>query len=143
MKNFKINIEKNDAATNQLDWAIRLFLDHDEFIPAITLAGAAEEILGGLLGDRSPHKLVKKNLSLQSGLSEKIVSDEHLNRVKNWLKHSRSVVDEKPIMIDLKGEVTQSIVRSILNFYEFNSFFTAECIRFLAELPQSEDKDIF
>ena len=60
MKNFKINIEKNDAATNQLDWAIRLFLDHDEFIPAITLAGAAEEILGGLLGDRSPHKLVKK-----------------------------------------------------------------------------------
>jgi hypothetical protein len=143
MKNFKINIEKNDAATSQLDWAIRLFLDHDEFIPAITLAGAAEGILGGLLGDRSPHKLVKKNLALQSGLSETIVSDEHLNRVKNWLKHSRSVVDEKPIMIDLKGEATQNIVRAILNFYEFNSFYTIECKRFLVELPQSEDKDIF
>jgi hypothetical protein len=37
---------KIDVAVDQLDWAIRLFLDHRAYVPAITLAGAAEEILG-------------------------------------------------------------------------------------------------
>jgi len=42
-------ISKIDAAVSQLDWAIRLFLDHQAYLPAITLAGAAEEIIGKAL----------------------------------------------------------------------------------------------
>ena len=44
-------LTKIDAATDQMDWAIRLFLDHRAHLPAITLAGAAEEIVGAILSD--------------------------------------------------------------------------------------------
>ena len=40
---------KQQLAEHQLDRAIRLLLDEDDAISAITLAGAAEEILGTLL----------------------------------------------------------------------------------------------
>jgi len=42
----EFELTKIDAAVEQLDWAIRLFLDQKAYVPAITLAGAAEEILG-------------------------------------------------------------------------------------------------
>ena len=42
----KYQVTKIEAAVDQLDWAIKLFLDHQAYIPSITLAGAAEEILG-------------------------------------------------------------------------------------------------
>lgn len=40
---------KRDLAVHQLDRAIRLLLDDSDTISAVTLAGAAEEILGKLL----------------------------------------------------------------------------------------------
>jgi hypothetical protein len=43
------NYTKQEIAELQLDRAIRIFLDEEDFISAITLAGAAEEILGELL----------------------------------------------------------------------------------------------
>jgi len=33
------SLSKIDAAVDQLDWSIRLFLDHQAYVPAITLAG--------------------------------------------------------------------------------------------------------
>jgi hypothetical protein len=41
-----------EAAIEQLDWAIRLFLDHKAYVAAIPLAAAAEKILGKAVGDR-------------------------------------------------------------------------------------------
>ncbi|HEY6528588.1 MAG TPA: hypothetical protein VIZ65_07825 [Cellvibrionaceae bacterium] len=43
-------VKKIDAALVQLDCAIRLFLDEEDYISAITLSGAAEEIIGEVLG---------------------------------------------------------------------------------------------
>jgi hypothetical protein len=48
----EFELSKIDAAVEQLVWAIRLFLDRQAYLPAITLAGAAEEILGQAVGDR-------------------------------------------------------------------------------------------
>ena len=42
-----MKVSKQDAATHQLDAAIRLFLEGD-YLSTLTLAGAAEEILGSL-----------------------------------------------------------------------------------------------
>ena len=44
-----MQLAKLDAAKLQLETAIELHLDKRAFIPAITLAGAAEEILGKAL----------------------------------------------------------------------------------------------
>jgi hypothetical protein len=62
-----------DAAVDQLDWAIRLFLDHAAFVPAITLAGAPGEIIGETLGDQSTCALLKVKLCADFNLSEKVV----------------------------------------------------------------------
>jgi hypothetical protein len=44
-----ITLSKVQIAEHQLEAAIGLYLDQDDFVSAITLAGAAEEILGKLL----------------------------------------------------------------------------------------------
>jgi hypothetical protein len=55
----EFELSKIDAAVEQLDWAIRLLLDHQAYLPAITLAGAAEEILGQAVGDRAAFAQLK------------------------------------------------------------------------------------
>jgi hypothetical protein len=38
----EFELSKIDAAVEQLDWAIRLLIDHKAYVPAIALAAAAE-----------------------------------------------------------------------------------------------------
>ena len=52
----KYSVTKIDVALDQLDWAIKLFLDHKAYVPAITLAGAAEEVIREPLADNSAFK---------------------------------------------------------------------------------------
>ena len=42
-----------------------------------------------LLADRSAHAQLKKAVSDKFGMTEREVSDEHLNAARNWLKHGR------------------------------------------------------
>lgn len=83
----EIELSKIDAAVEQLDWAIRLFLDHKAYVPAIALAGAAEEIIGQAIPGRGVFELLKKKFAADFSLPEKVVSQTHLNKAKNWLKH--------------------------------------------------------
>jgi hypothetical protein len=68
----EVELTKIDAAVDQLDWAIRLFLDHKAYVPAITLAGAAEEILGQAVGDQASFALLKREFSVNFGVSESV-----------------------------------------------------------------------
>lgn len=56
-------VGKIDAAVDQLDWAIRLLIDHKAYVPAITLAGAAEEIIGEAVASESAFRKLKESLS--------------------------------------------------------------------------------
>lgn len=58
---FEFELSKIDAAVEQLDWAIRLLLDHKAYIPAIGLAAAAEEILGKAVPGAPHFKLSRLN----------------------------------------------------------------------------------
>ncbi len=98
------DVGKIDAAVDQLDWAIRLFLDHSAYVPAITLAGAAEEILGAKVGGEAMFRILGKSLSEASGLSPAAVSQAHLNRSKNWLKHWQDLKDSEVISLELETE---------------------------------------
>ena len=93
----EFDLSKIDAAVEQLDWAIRLFLDYGAYVPAISLAGAAEEILGKAVQGRSGFELLKKKFTADFGFSEKILNDEYLNRAKNWLKHWNGRPDHEKI----------------------------------------------
>ena len=65
----------------QFEWAIKLYLYETAFIPAITLAGAAEGIFGELKNGYVFHK-VSENIAFKNNLQTKQVSQE-INKVRN------------------------------------------------------------
>lgn len=137
----KYTVNKIEAAADQLDWAIRLFLDHKAYVPAITLAGAAEEILGEvILNEAAFHKL-KSILSEQTGLEEKIISQEYLNKTKNWLKHWRNQKDDESIEIELEKEAMQYLARAMANLVTHDNSVTSETPRYYKWLIENK-KDL-
>jgi len=124
-------LSKFDAASDQLDWAIRLFLDHRAFIPAISLAGAAEEILGEPLGDKAIFSVLRDGLASEFNLAKSVVSQQHLNKAKNWLKHWKDMRDDETLLIDLKGEATQFLVRATANLLDHDIPLSPDVKRFI------------
>jgi hypothetical protein len=123
-------ITKIDAAVDQLDWAIRLILDHQAYAPAITLAGAAEELLGAMVpGDAVFHKLQGK-AAADFKLTEVEVSQQYLNATRNWLKHWTGQKDPAAQAVDLEGEAVQYAVRALANLYHLDQSPSREGPRF-------------
>jgi uncharacterized protein YPO0396 len=137
----KYIVSKIDAAVDQLDWAIKLFLDFQAYVPAITLAGAAEEIIGEAVSSEASFRKIKKSLSKKTGIDGKIVSQEHLNKIKNWLKHWKNMDDEETIEIELETEAIQYIVRAINNLVVHDNSLTSESNRFFDWLNENR-KDL-
>ena len=110
-----IMITKIEAATEQMDWAIRLIIDHCAYLPAITLAGAAEEIIGRALQQKSvSHQLTDKFVT-DFGMTKIDVTQGHLNKARNWLKHWHDYPNGDTLSIDLEHEAIQYIVRALTN----------------------------
>ena len=126
----KFTLTKIDAAVDQMDWAIKLLLDHKAYVPAITLAGAAEEIIGELLGGKSVFSQLKESFCVQYNLPEKVVSQAYLNRAKNWLKHWKELKDDEQTEIELEEEAIQYIVRALTNLVIHDRSLPSEGPRF-------------
>jgi hypothetical protein len=130
----EFKLTKIDAAIDQLDWAIRLFLDHQAYVPAITLAGAAEEILGKAVGERSTFYQLKQKFVADLSMAEKHVSQNHLNIAKNFLKHWDEKSDQEKICLELDSEAIQYIVRALTNLANYFSSQPSEAPRLWAWL---------
>lgn len=135
------DLRKIDAAVDQLDWAIKLFLDHKAYVPAITLAGAAEEIIGQTLGPEAAFNVLKERLSLKTGLTPAVVSQMHLNKAKNWLKHWQDMKDAETLEIELETEAIQYIARAATNLAGYDKSCTSETPRFF-EWIEKNRKDL-
>ena len=135
----KYRLSKIDAAVDQLDWAIKLFLDHKAYVPAITLAGAAEEIIGEDVGAESAFRVLRDRLSEQSQVPETVVSQQYLNRAKNWLKQWKELKDEEFIEIELEKEAVQYLARAISNLAAYDRSTSSETPRFLSWLSEWEN----
>lgn len=121
----KYHVTKIDAAVDQLDWAIRLFLDHKAYVPAITLAGAAEEIFGEAVSEDAAFCILKQRHHEQTGIEEKVISQDHLNKIRNWLKHWKEMKDEESLEIELETESIQYLVRAIANLITHDGSLTS------------------
>ena len=137
----KNKVTKIDAAVDQLDWAVKLFLDYQAYVPAITLAGAAEEIIGEAVSSEAAFRILKESLSKKTGIEEKTISQEHLNKTKNWLKHWKKMKDEESLEIELETEAIQYLVRAITNLITHNKSLTSETPRFFKWLIENR-KDL-
>lgn len=117
-------LRKSEVARLQLAEAISLFTA-EKFLPAVTLAGAAEEILGKLLNRKEELSAIKESakvienlrretgLPLMGGKSEKEMIDVW-NAARNSLKHLVGPEDE-PITVNLCDEAYWMIRRALEN----------------------------
>jgi hypothetical protein len=133
-------VTKIDAAVDQIDWAIKLFLDSRAYIPAITLAGAAEEVIGQTLTGQDVFNQLKKAFSSELDMPEAIVSQCYLNKTRNWLKHWGDLQDEEAITADFEAEAVQYIVRAIVNLVLHDHSLPSEGLRFFEWLTAHQQR---
>jgi hypothetical protein len=134
-------VRKIGAAVDQLDWAIKLFLDYKAYVPAITLSGAAEEIIGEAVSSESAFQKLKELLFAKYGIPSPVLSQQYLNKAKNWLKHWKEMKDEEYIDIELETQAIQYIVRAVTNLATHDKTATSETPRFFAWLAENR-KDL-
>ncbi|MEW8030258.1 MAG: hypothetical protein AB2754_19700 [Candidatus Thiodiazotropha endolucinida] len=134
-----------DLAKEQLEVALALFLDHASYAPAITLAGAAEEIFGKALFRQGKEavldwKLKEMNV-VHSLLHGKDIGKKEFfaeeNRIRNILKHLGSGDDEE-FTADLEDAACWMLVRACENasrlsieldrFKDFDDWFYANIV---------------
>ena len=135
-------LAQSDIALQQLCEAISLFTER-KFLPALTLAGAAEEIFGKLLARQAKQPVVKESaqsmlalrekfgLAALQGATEKSIIDQW-NVARNASKHLVAVGDEK-IRLNLCDEAywmlkralhnAESLGISVTNKNEFENWF--------------------
>ena len=130
-----LTFSKLEVAEIQLERALRLFLDEADYVSAITLAGASEEILGKLLEQQGkPHSLG----SLIDACVEigRVVHKEEWSRkefadianyFRNGLKHytdGRSITISREVAIEI-------LDRAIDNLWELTCTESANIRRFM------------
>ncbi len=116
-------MEKKDIALKQLRSAAKLYKSRD-YISTITLAGAAEEILGQIAKKRTKtnemEKEAKYSKNIYSYFAQPIPPDKvivaQINKIKNELKHNDSG-ENSWIESDFENEANLLFVRAVKNYF--------------------------
>lgn len=112
-----MQISKLVIAQRQLEVAARLYVEGADYLAVVTLAGAAEEILGNLLRRSGQEamidRIVEMDQELTGGRAFSVVNAE-VNRARNALKHAK-VPDEDTVTIE-PGEATAMLARALVNY---------------------------
>jgi hypothetical protein len=132
-----MQISKLDIATRQLEAAIALHFSGRDYLAVITLAGAAEEILGKLL-QRSGKaamidRLVDLDKELTGGRSFEEVRKE-INGARNSLKHA-NYPDEDDVIVE-PGEAIAMLGRAIVNYVSLTESATPSMVRVYHQLME-------
>lgn len=139
--------EKADIARSQLDTAIRLFREGEDLFAVITLAGAAEEILGRLIeeagGENSLEALRDASVRIHQALFQETraakVFAERANRARNALKHHTLGVDST-VTLDLEREAIDMVDRAISNYWRLHHDLT-DAMKWLTETQRRSALD--
>jgi hypothetical protein len=83
-----------------------------------------------------------ESLSAEYEIPGNILSQKHLNKVKNWLKHSQGMNEEKYIDIDPERQAIQYIIRTVATLFTHSNMVTSERSRFFAWLTENR-KDLY
>lgn len=129
---------KLELAVHQLDRAIKLLLDDNDPISAITLAGAAEEILGKLVNEAGGTNSLEEFIDECMRIGEYVANDGAIrkefanmqNYHRNQLKH---LSDGSDITISIEC-ANGLIERAAENLRLLNQSQTAEVKRYFERL---------
>jgi len=123
--------DKRFIALTQLESALRLFREGDDYFSALTLAGAAEEILGDLLRSRGQQNalddltsgavLIHKHLFGEEVEAKEFV--KRANRDRNASKHLMAG-GFPTITLDIRDEAKDMLERAIGNYWRLEESLT-------------------
>ncbi len=134
--NYKIT--KIDAAVDQLDWAIKLFLEKSAYVSAMTLASAAEDIIGGALKGSSGFLKVKEPPKGKAELLGSGLSNPYFDEETSWVTYLKDMRDEETAEIDLETEAIQYLVRGITSLFAYDQSLSSESPRFIEWLNKNK-----
>lgn len=114
-------LAKLNIATAQLDTAIALYLDGKDLISVITLAGAAEEILGKLAEKAGARSAFNETVDRLCAMHEAMWAEEpdrtayvkQRTRARNEFKH---IGLHPELNVDLEREAVSVLRRAIANY---------------------------
>lgn len=125
-----MKLHKVEIAWRQLEVAADLYFTDRDYLAVITLAGAAEEILGALIKRKgSPamiDHLVELDKELTGGRDFSVVNRE-VNGVRNALKHARELSEDEVVVEP--GEAIAMLGRAVVNYVLFAREATPLMIR--------------
>ena len=135
-------LSASEIAEHQLLAALKLWREQD-YLSSLTLAGAAEEILGKRLrrlGHQPSFDQLKNQIVTAAKLqgdtdqaTEKLVS-ELLNQSRNELKH---YAGEESLSFDLRADAAEILERAIANHQLLTGFVMEEAIDFWGDVSDT------
>lgn len=138
--NTTMKLSKILVAKTQIDTAIELFLSDKDFVSALTLAGAAEEILGSILKRGNSNYILHdlhqwyqqaKNDPIKFGPFSKLA-----NFTRNTLKHANeSTEDEVEVF---RWEAVQMLMRAMTNWHKLGQTPDDVMLKFNAWIKANE-----
>lgn len=130
-------LTKLEIAERQLNRAISLLIENNDRVSAITLAGAAEEILAALLKSVGKTDVLSEMCQASVDMGRCIgktwktgAFKYDLNYVKNELKHHDNGVDQIPIFEEASTEI---IDRAIENFRRVSGNYSQQMQNFMSK----------
>jgi len=123
------NHSKLEVATQQLDTALLLYFQKKEYFSAITLAGAAEEILGVYLKrHKQPNAFdqdLEASLRVYRWLFKKEGSRDRIHKVINKAKNSAKHMmgkNDVTVRCNARTEAKEVLDRAVSNYYSLMCF---------------------
>jgi len=118
------SFDSKHIALEQLETALQLYFERESYLSVITLAGAAEEILGRLARsrgiDNSLEALKKAAGAIHQHLYGEQIESKSIavraNYARNKLKHV-GVTEETLVTLDEKQEAIDMLIRAIDNYW--------------------------
>lgn len=113
-------MDKFDIAEEQLIESINLYIDGKSLVSALTLAGAAEEILGKLVKNQGLDNALNQKVADLCELHELCFGEKpdpktYLNLRNNARNEAKHLCSGKPMNFDIDEEAASLIHRSIEN----------------------------
>ena len=132
-----MRFSKLDVAKRQLEAAIDLHFSGGDYLAVITLAGAAEEILGKLLQRAGKtamiDRLVELDEEVTGGRPFETIRRE-VNGARNSLKHANDP-SEDDVTVE-QGEAIAMLGRAIVNYVSLTESATSTMIRVYHQLRE-------
>ncbi|PSW08903.1 hypothetical protein C9I98_26215 [Photobacterium sanctipauli] len=130
---------KSQLALIQLEKAIALFFEEQDYVCCITLAGASEEITRKILERDSKKPVAEK---LQGWFKDKYPDAPensnfyaHANRTRNSLKHFDNL-NESEVEIN-EAEAAYWLCRAFMNYEMSHAILTEPLIRFMGWMVEN------